>query len=127
MQNSVETGMAVFTTHVRDRGVTVVPVELRQTADVQPNSELTWVEITPYLWLVGPREGHPEESAPAVTAALLLEQSPFPKIMRRVLAGEIPQRVGRGRRRVRAAELSEAQMAALGTPAEVPERRRGER
>jgi bifunctional DNA-binding transcriptional regulator/antitoxin component of YhaV-PrlF toxin-antitoxin module len=119
--------MAVFVTHVRDRGVTVVPAELRQTADVQPDSELTWVEIGPRLWLVGPREQHPEEAAPSVAAALLVERSQFPKIMRRVLTGEIPQRVGRGRRRVHAPRLTEEDMSALGTPAGEPARRRGRR
>jgi hypothetical protein len=119
--------MAVFITHVRDRGVTVVPAELRQTADVQQDSELTWVEIGPGLWLVGPSEQHPEEAAPAVASALLVEGSRFPKIMRRVLAGEVPQRIGRGRRRVHAPDLTEAEMIALGSPVEEPARRRGRR
>ena len=119
--------MAVFVTHVRDRGVTVVPAELRQTADVRTDSELTWVEIGPRLWLVGPREQHPEEAALSVAAALLVEGSPFPKIMRRVLAGEVPQRVGRGRRRVHAPSLTEENMSALGSPAAEPTRRPGRR
>lgn len=119
--------MGSFITHVRERGVTVIPAELRQTADVGPNSELTWVEVAPRLWLVGPCDQHPEEAAPAVAAALLLQQSPFPKIMRHLLSGEAPQRVGRGRRRFRVPRLTEDQMSALGAPAETPKRRRGRR
>jgi bifunctional DNA-binding transcriptional regulator/antitoxin component of YhaV-PrlF toxin-antitoxin module len=122
--------MAAYTTRVQKRGVTVVPADLRRAADVGPGTELTWVEVGPRLWLVGPREEHPGAGAPAVAAALRSEAAglgPFPKIMRRILAGDIPQRVSRGRHRMRGAQLAEAQMIALGTPAIGPERRRGGR
>jgi hypothetical protein len=117
--------MRAFRTVARERGVTTIPVDLRQTANVETDTELTWVEIEPQLWLVGPRERHPEEAAPIVAAALRAEQSPFPKLMRRWLTGAIPQRTGRGYRRMRAPALSEEQMIALGEAAPAARRRRG--
>ncbi len=123
--------MRAFTTVARDRGVTTIPVELRDTADIKPNTELTWVEIEPHLWLVGPESRHPEHVAPVVASALLAEQSPFPKLMRRLVSGQIPQRTGRGYRRpgrsIQPERLTEEQMQALGAPAEEPRRRRGSR
>src|SRR5262249_31057487 len=124
--------MRAYTTTARDRGVTTIPVDLREAAEVRPDTELTWVEVAPRLWLVGPREQHPEAAAPAVAAALLAEQSPFPTLMRRLLNGDIPQHTGADERRrayrpAPAPALTEEQMIALGTPAERPARRRGRR
>ena len=111
--------MRAFKTITRDRGVTTIPVDLRQTAGVEPDPEITWVELAPELWLVGPASSHPEEVAPEVAAAVNLERSPFPTLMRRILAGELPVRAERGRRPVRRVEsppvLTEEQMVALGS------------
>ena len=71
--------MRSYSTTARDRGVTTIPVDLRAAAEVKPDTELTWVEVAPRLWLVGPREQHPEVVAPIVAAALLAEHSPFPR------------------------------------------------
>lgn len=121
--------MRTFTTVTRDRGVTTIPVDLRETAGVKPNSELTWVELARDLWLVGPSARHPEEVAPLVASALLAERSPFPKLMRRLLSGEISLRAARGRRRARQVEnapiLTEEQMIALGSAPAVRRHRRG--
>jgi hypothetical protein len=122
--------MRAYTTVARERGVTTIPVDLRDAADVRPNTPLTWVEVAPRLWLVGPQMQHPETAAPIVAAALLAQQSPFPTLMRRLLAGEIPEPVGPGYRRgsyrpLPAPELTEAQMIALGTPLVTPARGRG--
>lgn len=123
--------MRSYTTIARELGVTTIPAELRESAEVQPNTELTWVEIAPSLRLVGPRAEHPEEAAPIVAAALLSEQSPFPTLMRRLLAGEIARPTGPRHRRAcqppDAPKLTEEQMIALGTPAATPARRRGRR
>lgn len=123
--------MRAFRTVARDRGVTTIPVELRETADIRPDTELTWVEIEPHLWLVGPESRHPESVAPVVASALLTEQSPFPKLMRRLVSGQIPRRVGSGHRRPGRASppepLTEEQMVALGAPTVEPRRRRGSR
>src|SRR5581483_10315115 len=102
-------------TITRARGVTTIPAAFRQTAHVETNTELTWVELEPQLWLVGPRSRRPEEAAPIVAAALRAEQSPFPKLMRRWQTGTIPPRTERGHTRVEAPTLSEQQMIALGT------------
>lgn len=122
--------MRTFTTVTRERGVTTIPVDLRETADVRPEVELTWVEINPCLWLVGPTRCHPEEVAPVVAGALLSERSPFPKLMRRLLAGDVPQRAGRGRKRQRRLPspppaLTEEQMIALGAAPTATRRHRG--
>jgi len=118
-----------YTSVTRDRGVTTIPVDLRETAAVEAETALTWVEIEPRLWLVGPASRHPEAVAEAVAAALLNEQSPFPKLMRGLVAGDVPMRAGRGirrsGRRVAAPALSEEQMIALGAPDAMPQRRRG--
>jgi hypothetical protein len=122
--------MRTFTTLARERGVTTIPVDLRQTADVQPEAELTWVELSPCFWLVGPARCHPEEVAPLVAGALLSGRSAFPKLMSRLLAGDVSQRAGRGRKRQRrlppaAPALSEEQMIALGTTASTVRHHRG--
>ena len=124
--------MRAYTTVTRARGVVTVPVDLREAADVQEETELTWVEVAPRLWLVGPAAQHPETLAPAVEALVLAQSSPFPTLMRRLFSGEIPQRVGPGYRRTAGRtlpipDLSEEQMIALGAPAETPPRRRGRR
>jgi len=114
----------------RDRGVTTIPGALREKAAIRTNTPLTWVEIEPQLWLVGPESRHPEDVA-AVVAAALVEPSPFPKLMRRLIAGEIPQPNAEGRTRrgytpVATPELTEDQMIALGAPApSAPRHRRG--
>src|SRR3990170_5717820 len=119
-QNQGAEAMRAYRTVARERGVTTIPVDLRETANVKPNTELTWVEIGPQLWLVGPESQRLEQVAPIVAAALLAEQSPFPKLMRRLLAGEIPQGGDQERRAYRPGQvpyLSEERMIALGTPA----------
>src|SRR5262245_28846246 len=115
-------GMRAYTSVTRARGVVTVPVDLRESADVKEHTELTWVEVGPRLWLVGPAEQHPEAVAPTVEAALLAKTSPFPTLMRRLLSGDIPRRVGPGYRRAGrrlppAPPLSEEQMIVLGEPA----------
>ncbi|MCL4465764.1 MAG: hypothetical protein M1401_17115 [Chloroflexi bacterium] len=122
--------MRTFTTLARERGVTTIPVDLRQTADVQPEAELTWVEISPCFWLVGPARCHPEEVAPLVAGALLSGRSAFPKLMSRLLSGEVPQRVGRGHKRQRrlppqASPMTEEQMVTLGATSPSVRHRRG--
>jgi hypothetical protein len=118
------------TSMTRDRGVTTIPAALRDKAAIRTDTALTWVEIEPQLWLVGPEARHPEDVA-AVVAAALVEPSPFPKLMRRLIAGEIPQpnaetRTRRGYTLVAVPELTEDQMIALGTPASpVPRHQRG--
>jgi hypothetical protein len=112
-------------TTTRARGVTTIPAAFRQTAHVETNTELTWVEIEPQLWLVGPRTRHPEAAAPVVAAALRAEQSPFPKLMRRWLAGTIPPRTERGYSCTQAPDLSEEQMIALGATTAARRHRRG--
>jgi hypothetical protein len=111
-----------------ERGVTTVPSALRHGAAIQPKTELTWVPLEPELWLVGPKTRHPERVAPAMAAALA-EHSPFQKLMRRVMAGEIPQRsTAPGDRRyepLHLPALTEEQMMALGAPAASSRRRRG--
>ena len=124
--------MRAYTTVTRARGVVTVPVDLREAAGVQEETELTWVEVAPRLWLVGPAAQHPETLAPAVEALVLAHSSPFPILMRRLFNGEIPQRVGPGYRRTAGRalpvpELAEEQMIARGAPAEMPIRRRGRR
>jgi len=106
----------------RERGVTTIPAALREKAAVRPNTELTWIEVEPQVWLVGPRTRQIERAAPAVAAALA-EPSPFPKLMRRLAAGEIPQRpetTPRAYKRTTAPLLTEEQMIALGAPAGPP-------
>ena len=124
--------MRAFTTVTRARGVVTVPVDLREAADVTQDTELTWVEVAPRLWLVGPATQHPESVAPAVEAILLTQGSPFPTLMRRFLSGDIPQRVGPGYRRstprrAPAPPLTEEQMVDLGEPTTTSSRRRGQR
>lgn len=124
--------MRAYKTVTRARGVVTVPVDLREAADVQENTELTWVEVAPRLWLVGPAAQHPEAIAPTVEATLLAQSSPFPTLMRRLLDGDIPHREGRGCRRAASRalptpSLNEEQMIELGAPAEKPTRRRGRR
>ncbi|MHB8647911.1 MAG: hypothetical protein ACYDAR_19190 [Thermomicrobiales bacterium] len=112
----------------RDRGVTTIPAALREKAAIRADMPLTWVEIEPQLWLVGPEARHPEDVAAAVAAALV-ESSPFPKLMRRLVAGEISPAESRtrcGDASVTATALSEEQMIALGAPASpAPRHRRG--
>jgi hypothetical protein len=113
----------------RDRGVTTIPAALREKAAIRLDTPLTWVEIEPQLWLVGPEARHPEDVA-AVVAAALIAPSPFPKLMRRMIAGEIPhaeeRRTRRGYAPVTPPELSEEQMIALGAPApSAPRHHRG--
>lgn len=121
--------MRTYTTIARDRGVTTIPVDLRETAGVRPDSALTWVELANGLWLVGLSERHPEEVAPLVASALVAERSPFPKLMRRLLSGEISLKSERGRRRTRQVEipptLTEEQMIALGSASPTTRRGRG--
>ncbi len=121
--------MRTYTTIARDRGVTTIPVDLRETAGVRPDSALTWVELANGLWLVGLSERHPEEVAPLVASALIAEHSPFPKLMRRLLSGEISLKSERGRRRTRQVEspptLTEEQMIALGSASPTTRRGRG--
>lgn len=124
--------MRTYKTVTRARGVVTVPVDLREAADVQENTELTWVEVAPRLWLVGPATQHPEAVAPTVEATLLAQSSPFPTLMQRLLNGDIPRRVGRrsshvASRVLSTPSLSEEQMIELGAPAEKPSRRRGSR
>lgn len=123
--------MRAYTTVTRDRGVTTIPLQLRDSADIAPKTELAWVEVAPRLWLVGPASDHPENVAPAVASTLLAETSAFPKLMRRLVNGTIPQRTGRGYRRSSMPSapepLTEEQMIALGEPATTPKRRRGAR
>lgn len=114
----------------RDRGVTTIPAIVREKAAIRTDTPLTWVEIEPQLWLVGPEARHPEDVAAAVAAALI-EPSPFPKLMRRMLAGEIPHaEEGRTRRTytpVAVPALSEEQMIALGAPSpSAPRHRRSQ-
>jgi hypothetical protein len=124
--------MRVYTSVTRARGVVTVPVDLRESAGVKQNTELTWVEVGPKLWLVGLAEQHPETVAPIVAAALPAKTSPFSTLARRLLSGDIPQRVRPGYRRAGrrlppAPHLSEEQMIALGEPVTVPARRRRRR
>src|SRR4051812_23804044 len=107
-------------TTTRARGVTTIPAAFRQTAHVETNTELIWVELEPQLWLVGPQARHPEEAAAVMTAALRAEQSPFPKLMNRWLSGRIGTRSTQAGTRAQAPELSEQQMIALGTTTTTP-------
>jgi hypothetical protein len=121
--------MEKYKSMTRDRGVTTIPAIVREKAAIRTDTPLTWVEIEPQLWLVGPEARHPENVAAAVAAALI-EPSPFPKLMRRMVAGEIPRaeedRTRRGYAPVAAPALSEEQMIALGAPAPTaPRHRRG--
>lgn len=112
----------------RDRGVTTIPQELRQRAGVAVNDELSWVELASDLWLVGPK-GRPEQAAPVVEATLLARQSPFPKLVRRLLAGEIALSPRMAERRYmptqEAPAVSEEQMIMLGSAPEPVRRGRG--
>jgi hypothetical protein len=124
--------MRAYATVTRARGVVTVSVDLREAAGVEENTELTWVEVAPGLWLVGPAAQHPEVVAPTVEATLLAQSSPFPTLMRRLLTGDIPQRVGPGYHRsvghtLPTPTLTEEQMIARGAPTETPIRRRGHR
>jgi hypothetical protein len=124
--------MRAYTTVTRERGVVTIPVALREAAGVTPNTELTWVEVAPSVWLVGLAGEHPEAVAPTVAGALLAERTPFPTLLQRFVSGDVPQRAGPGapRRRSRPMHvltLTEEQMVALGTPAALPTRRRGHR
>ncbi len=123
-----EGAMRKFATVTRERGVTTIPVDLRESAGVKTDTELTWIELDSDLWLVGP-SGRPEEAAPLMASALLTQHSPFPKLMRRLLAGEISLRAERGRRRVRRVEdipaLTEEQMIALGSAPKAARHHRG--
>jgi hypothetical protein len=121
--------MEKYKSMTRDRGVTTIPAIVREKAAIRTDTPLTWVEIEPQLWLVGPEARHPEDVAAAVAAALV-EPSPFPKLMRRLIAGEIPRaEEGRTRRAyapLAVPALSEEQMIALGAPApSAPRHRRG--
>jgi len=121
--------MKRYTSVTRDRGVTTIPAALREKAAIRLDTPLTWVEIEPQLWLVGPEARHPEDVASAVATALIAP-SPFPKLMRRLIAGEIPRpqegRMRRGYHPTAALTLSEEQMIALGTSASpAPRYRRG--
>lgn len=122
--------MAAGTKHTsitRDRGVTTIPAAVRERAAIRTDTPLTWVEVGPQLWLVGPEARHPEAVAAQVKAALAAP-SPFPKLMGRLAAGAIATepRTRRGYDPADAPALSEAQMIALGTPAEAaPRYRRG--
>ena len=122
--------MRSFTSMTRDRGVTTVPAHLRQTASMQANTPLIWVELEPQLWLVGPEARHPEQAAPLVAAALLSGQSPFPKLMQRIMSGDISEPDGSERcRRYRptmVSDLTEEQMISRGSPlTSSPRHRRG--
>lgn len=121
--------MFAYTTTARERGVLTIPVHLRRRAGIGVNTECTFVELEPDLWLVGPKSRHPEKAAPAVAAALHSgESSPFPKLMRRVLAEEASsgERTLRRYRPIHVPELTDEQMMALGTPTlAAPRRRRG--
>jgi hypothetical protein len=114
--------MRSFTTVTRERGVTTIPIDLRESAAITPETPLTWVELESQLWLVGPAARHPEQSAPLVAAALLSGETPFPKLMRRVMARETPQptederRQQRRYRPLRVPVLTEEQMIARGAP-----------
>ena len=94
----------------RPGGKTTIPAIVREKAAIRTDTPLTWVEIEPQLWRVGPEARHPEDVAAAVAAALV-EPSPFPKLMRRLIAGEIPRaeegRTRRGYAPVAAPALSE--------------------
>ena len=115
-------GMHTFETVTRDRGVVTIPAALRQTAGIETNDPVVWVELSPRMWLVAPPEERPAEIAPLLANALLAERSPFPKLMGRLAADPpaSPPRCGeeRGYHRVEAPQLTEEQMMALGeTPA----------
>ena len=110
--------MRSYRTVARERGVTTIPIDLREAAAVTTETALTWVELEPQLWLV--------------VTALLGGETPFPKLMRRLMADEGPkesEREARRRRRYRplvAPALTEEQMIARGAPApSSPRRRRG--
>ena len=123
--------MRAYTTTARDRGVTTIPVALRESAGVRTDTEIVWVEIEPQLWLVGPAARRPEEVAPVVASCLLSEESPFPKLMQKLASGAVPLLAGRGRpRSYRPAQppaLTEEQMVALGKATSKPRWRRGSR
>lgn len=121
-----------FTTVTRERGVTTIPIDLREAAAITPETTLTWVELEPQLWLVGPATRHPEQSAPLVATALLSGETPFPKLMQRLMRDEAQPEAEHGarqRRRYRPLllpRLTEEQMIARGTPAPTaPRRHRG--
>jgi hypothetical protein len=122
--------MRSYTTVTRERGVTTIPIDLREAAAVRVETTLTWVELEPQLWLVGPATRHPEQSAPLVATALRGGETPFPKLMRRVNGHEAPPEAAQAvpkRRRYRPFSppiLTEEQMIARGTPAPAPPRRR---
>lgn len=122
-ENSFET----YSSSTNDRGVTTVPSALRRRGAIRANTLLKWVAIEPELWLVGPATRRPELVAPEVSAALVGE-SPFQKIVSRVMSGE-PFRGGSASRRkfapVELPELSEQQMVALGGAAPPRPRHRG--
>ncbi|MGI8913606.1 MAG: hypothetical protein ACR2JY_07455 [Chloroflexota bacterium] len=124
--------MRSYTTVTRERGVTTIPIDLRETAAVTPETTLTWVELEPQLWLVGPATRHPEQSAPLIATALRSGETPFPKLMRRLIADHAQQptensvRQRRPYRSFLAPVLTEEQMIARGTPSPpVSRRRRG--
>ena len=123
-------GVRSFETVTRDRGVVTIPAELRQTAGIGTNDPVTWVELSPRMWLVAPAEERPTEVAQTLANVLLAERSPFPKLMSRVVsaAGATPHRRSeRVYRRVEAPALTEQQMVALGASADssaVPSTRR---
>lgn len=124
--------MRSYTTVTRERGVTTIPIDLRETAAVTPETTLTWVELEPQLWLVGPATRHPEQSAPLIATALRSGETPFPKLMRRLIADHAQQptensvRQRRPYRPFLAPVLTEEQMIARGTPSPpVSRRRRG--
>ena len=114
--------MFVRSAIARDRGVTTIPAALRKRAAVEPNTELVFVEVDSGLWLVGPKDRHPEAAAPAVAAAL--QATPFPKLMRRIRTEPAPPRDESSRlyRPSPTPELTEEQMIALGARAVTPSR-----
>ena len=119
--------MKAYRSVARERGVTTIPIELREKGALAQDTELTWVALEPQLWLVGPRARHPERLA-SVVAASIIEPSPFPKLMRRLALEAIPLRDAAQRRAeapLPAPALSERLMIDLGAPTMTPQRRRG--
>ena len=112
----------------RDRGVTTIPQDLRERAGVSVHDELSWVELDRDLWLVGPK-GRPEQAAPVVETTLLAQQSPFPKLVRRLLAREIALSPKMAERRHTPTQeppaVNEEQMIMLGSAPEPVRRGRG--
>ena len=110
-------GIRSFETITRDRGVVTIPAELRHTAGVHTDDPVTWVELSPRMWLVAPAEERPAEVATTLVNVLLAERSPFPKLMSRLVSGAVatrPRQTERVYRRDETPPLTEQQMVALG-------------